>query len=142
MESMVLSIKQVEHLCELGLDLDSSSMCWVRFFDKKTDSEQKEVCMYSGWLLLPYDVLNMEGISISDDVFNHLEVVPTLTLQDILELLPKEICSEEITICHYCRYWGISYHGIYSTESENLLEAAYNMLCCCLENGDIKSKEE
>lgn len=116
MNKQVLSIEQMEHLQELGLDTSKAS-CYI------WESEGKEY-LYWG------KCEDANGI-------------PTFTLQDILELLPKEICSNEITIYNHrvYRWWCIYYFGIYSVENKSLIDAAYEMLCCCAENGDIKVNE-
>lgn len=114
MNGQVLSIEQMQHLKELGIDTSKAS-CYI------WEAEGKEY-LYWG------KCEDANGI-------------PTFTLPDILELLPKEICGNDITIYHHRNYWCIYYYGIYSVENKSLIDAAYEMLCCCLENGDIKVKE-
>lgn len=119
MNEQVLSISQMNHLQSLGLDTSKASMCWTTFNGDTILSIHDEYCYES----------------------SSLHPIPTFTLQDILKLLPKEIGSDEITIYHHRNYWCIYYFEIYSIENESLINAAYEMLCCCLENGDIKVKE-
>ena len=101
MNKEVLSISQMEHLQELGLDTSKAS-CYI------WEAEGKEY-LYWG------KCEDANGI-------------PTFTLPDILELLPKEICGNEITIYHHRNYWSIYYYGIYSVENKSLIDAAYEML--------------
>lgn len=121
MNKQVLSIEQMEHLKEIGLDSSKASMCWLTFNGQTTLSVHDESCYESA----------------------SLHPIPAFTLQDILELLPKEICGNEITIYNHrvYRWWCIYYLGIYSVENRSLIDAAYEMLCCCLENGDIKERK-
>lgn len=120
MSKKVLEGYQMFHLQELGLDTRKASMCWLTFNGQTTLSVHDESCYESA----------------------SLHPTPTFTLHDILELLPNEICSNDITIYHHRNYWCIYYYGIYSVENKSLIDAAYEMLCCCLENGDIKVKEK
>lgn len=119
MNGQVLSISQMEHLQELGLDTSKAS-CYI------WEAEGKEY-LYWG------KCEDANGI-------------PTFTLPDILELLPKEICGSDITIYHHrnywCIYWCIYYYGIYTVKNKSLIDAAYRMLCWCIENGYLKVKEE
>lgn len=62
----------------------------------------------------------------------------SFALQDLLELLPKKTCSEDLNICNNGRYWRIFYKGISSVENEDLLDAVYDMLCYFVEDGFIK----
>lgn len=155
MRQQVLSIEQMKHLQELGLDTSNASMLWqrkTRFFNGKAN--------VSGWVL----DLNIPIILID---YDEIELIPTFTLQDILELLPTNISSEEQT-------WPASLHIDYekyliaygNTDREDLeifhseqinhkdfdvsvdiphvgkatLNAAYEMLCWCIENGYVPTK--
>jgi hypothetical protein len=71
------------------------------------------------------------------------------TLQDILDKLPCFIGNQVLTIqkladsytCLYMEYYTRSMIKI--TESKELIDAAYEMLCWCIENGYVKvGKEE
>jgi len=70
-------------------------------------------------------------------------------LQDILDKLPCFIGNQVLTIqkladsytCLYMEYYTRSMINI--TESKELIDAAYDMLCWCIENGYVKvGKEE
>lgn len=69
-------------------------------------------------------------------------------MQDILDKLPTLIIisSDFYKICiePFCGYWDIYYYKSDATEliskkSENIIDAAYDMLCWCIENRYIKT---
>jgi hypothetical protein len=125
----VLSVEQMMHLKELGLDTSDGSMCleW-----NESDSD------------------NMVVTSPDADT-NYDYYHETYTLQDILSKLPRYIndfgvmykmCVEPL----FAGPWAISYQKSMSEPfivkvSGNLLDAAYKMLCWCIENRYIKTKE-
>lgn len=123
----VLSIEQILYLKELGLDTSDGSMC---FEWNQSDSD------------------NMVVTSLDADT-NYDHSRKTYTLQDILDKLPCFIGKEVLTIqkladsytCLYMEYYSRSIIKI--TESKGLIDAAYEMLCWCIENGYVKvGKEE
>lgn len=116
MKKKCLSISHMLYLHQLGLDIRKASMCWNTFNNDVVLSIHDESC---------YEC-------------SRLRPIPAFTLHDILELLPKQLCLEDLNICNNGRYWRVYYHGIYSVENEDLLEALYEMLCCLVENGDVK----
>lgn len=96
-------------------------------------------------------------LEIYEDVINQKrdsafwEIIPTYTLQDILDKLPRyinvfcityKLCVEPL----FAGPWAISYQKSMSEPfivkvSGNLLDEAYEMLCWCIENRYIKTKE-
>jgi len=132
----VLSIEQMKHLQELGLDTSDASMCWCRAISHKSVTWELEIYEY---------VINQKLDS------NFWETTPTYTLQDILDKLPTLIIisSDFYKICiePSCGYWDIYYYKSDATEliskkSENIIDVAYDMLCWCIENGYIKKEGE
>ena len=81
----VLSIEQMNHLQELGLDTSDASMCWCRAISYKSATWELEIYEY---------VINQKLDS------NFWETTPTYTLQDILDKLYRYM------ICTYLRKWG------------------------------------
>lgn len=127
----VLSVEQMKHLQELGLDTSDGSMCWCYALSYKNAKWELEI--YE-------DVIDQKRDS------NFWETLPTYTLQDILDKLPTLIIisSDFYKICiePSCGYWDIYYYKSDATEliskkSENIIDAAYEMLCWCVENGYI-----
>ena len=118
----VLSIEQILHLKELGLDTSDGSMC---FEWSESDSD------------------NMVVVSLDADT-NYDYCRTTYTLQDILDKLPCFIGKEVLTIQKLADSYTCLYVEPYKiTESKELIDAAYDMLCWCIENGYVKvGKEE
>ena len=117
-EEQVLSIEQMKHLKELGVDMSDASMCWVAGEDTYTDE--------GGWyltipnnFLLPYNI-------------------PTYTIGDLIEKLPIEINSHYRGIEILRNYVGAGYFidklCPFSFSDLSLLESLYNLLCWVAEN--------
>lgn len=119
----------MEHLQELGLDTSDGSMC---FEWNESDAD------------------NMVVTSPDADT-NYDYYHETYTLQDILDKLPRyinvfcityKLCVKPLFACP----WAISYQKSMSEPfivkvSGNLLDAANEMLCWCIENGYIKTNQ-
>lgn len=132
----VLSIEQMQHLQELGLELDYDTLYrYVKFED-------------SDWILKPFSDLNIIGIS--------FKYIPAYTLHDVLDKLPKEINSRTRRFwlridledeCLYYYYDNLSLVEIrkkvfgYNGMGE-LIDAAYEMLCWCIKNKHIKTNKK
>lgn len=137
MSKQVLSIDQMKHLKELGLNIERAS--FLVHIDPLRDKYSEDHIFNSSTAstLFEYDV----------------ETFPVLSLQDIISLLPKEL-----DIDAFCHKWFlmIDYQGLdisYSYMSESgalysinrisvkeisLIDAVCEMLCWCLENGYIE----
>lgn len=122
MKEQVLSIEQMKHLQELGVDTSKASCFW--YFDDREDY------LFWGQCTTPSGV-------------------PTLTLQDMLEMMPKsiedwfkdsgirkQIASFEMYIRD--NSWHICYtiydDEVYSNDDDDLLNCTYEMLCWLAEN--------
>lgn len=123
----------MKHLKELGLDTSDASMCWCYALSYKNAKWELEI--YE-------DVINQKR----DSAF--WEIIPTYTLQDIINKLPCFIGDEVLTIqkladsytCLYMNPYTRSFINI--TEGEELIDAVYDMLCWCIENGYVKVEEK
>lgn len=123
----VLSIEQMKQLQELGIDTSDASM----IFQRGSATRHK-------WVL---HVMGYADMSLREKEF-------TYTLQDILGKLPRYIndfgAKYKLHIeSTFAGPWCISYQiGICEPFvfklAENPLNAAYEMLCWCIENGYIK----
>ena len=130
MKKQALSIEQMNHLRELGLDTRDASFCW----SIRTGLPN---------LLIPYN----------DEVFERCAVtmtMPAYTLQDLLDKLPDGIDMEDYV---YWLYIDMSIGSIYyesydcgilkvihANDSKTLLDAAYELLVWCIEEGYVKTK--
>lgn len=129
----VLLVEQMTHLQELGLDTSDGSMCWCYALSYKNAKWELEI--YE-------DVIDQKRDS------NFWETLPTYTLQDILDKLPpviKKYYWLAIRVSAHKGMWYVEYNGRGCTlsyfYSENLIDAAYEMLCWCIENGYIKTNQ-
>lgn len=132
MSKRVLSIEQMRHLQELGVDTSKASMFYVPKLEPKNE----------------YCLLNVKPNPI-------IPYIPTFTLQDIIEMLPKEIgentgeylISTKLFIGQTdYNEWVFEYVGLTCIKKlftdKDIMEAAYQMLCWCIENGYIKKEDE
>lgn len=124
----VLDIEQMQHLCELSLDISKASMCWLKMNDVVRLSVHDEYCYES----------------------SSMEAMPAFTLQDILEMLPYKIVANYLhfgkksfsgDILFYIEYSNFGGCSIVDFKSENFIDSAYNMLCWCIENGYLEDKK-
>ena len=127
----VLDVHQMHHLQELGLDTNNASMCWI----KDTEGNQH---------LSVHDEYCYEA--------NFMNPVPSYTLQDVLDALPKDISKDgctwyaslyidfennRIVYGNTDRYGFEIYHEIII--EKDLIDAAYELLCWCIENKFVET---
>lgn len=126
----VLSIEQMKHLQELGLDTNDASMCWCCFLGNI--EEEWELEIYE-------NVLNQKR----DSTF--WETLPTYTLQDILDKLPESVQVYDLYIFKKVGLWWLKYVDVTNNgtvhleKMPRLIDAAYYMLCWCIGKGYIKT---
>lgn len=128
----VLSIDQMKHLRELGLDTSDASMYWARVsHGSRVDDKSK-----GKWFLSLQKEFQVCG-------FMSYESIPTYTLQDIIDKLPCFIDTYVFTLQKLASTYTCLYMEPYSRsilflkENKELIDAAYDMLCWCIENGYI-----
>lgn len=134
MSKQCLDVQQMQHLQELGLDTSNASMCWIK------DAEGNPL------------------LSVQDEYCNvasFMNPIPAYTLQDVLDILPTEIKPAErrfwlrIDLSDECLYYyyedyhlvehrkkTIGYNGV-----DELIDAAYSMLCWAIENGYVETNK-
>lgn len=141
----VLNIKQMQHLQELGLKLGETLLYWAR----EIATRPRAANYYGKWILI-------KGKGQASVGMTRWEYVPAYTLQDILGILPSEIKPNlrrfwlRIDLADECLYYYyddynlvehrkkvIGYDGV-----DGLIDAAYSMLCWCIENGYVKTENE
>lgn len=127
----ILSVEQMKHLQELGLDTSDGSMCWCYALSYKNAKWELEI--YE-------DVINQKR----DSAF--WEIIPTYTLQDIFDKLPCFIDTHVLTLQKLANSGTCLYMEPYSrsilnlTESKELINSAYKMLCWCIKNGYVEKE--
>lgn len=122
----ILDVQQMQHLQELGLELDYNTMLsWI------VDDRGKDK---------PLLCISSEAVDYVD--FCHY-CIPAYTLQDVLDALPKSLeigkSKYEISIYMIGGEWAVDYYSetdadIQSLECENLIDAVYSRLCWAIEN--------
>lgn len=128
----VLSVGQIKHLQKIGIELRNTSM--LLWYPQILDGIPNSVWDLSVW---------------SESLFSEDNVYPAYTLQDILDKLPCFIDNQVLTVQKLADSYTCLYMNPYTrsminiTESKEPIDAAYDMLCWCIENGYVKvGKEE
>ena len=124
-----LTIEQMKVLKEKGLDYSkAASLCLVNIF--YIDEYGDKVIIRKN-ALIDFD----EGGEIYP---NEIDVIqPTLTLEDILKILPLTIGKKGYARVIYPTLICYEYHDDFLKEidiNDNLIDAAYEMLLWCLDN--------
>lgn len=127
----VLSREQMARLRELGVDTSDASMCWVQFTN--SGMGEYDLDIYDGTL---YKTMKTPGNFVND-------IVPTYTIGDLIEKLPKNIDGSNLLI-EFCasdlgygdwdcgELYGINAQQKFNDKS--LKEALYDLLCWVAEN--------
>ena len=121
-EEQVLSIEQMKHLQELGVDTADASMCWVAGEDTFTGEEEWNLCIPNHFLL-PYNI-------------------PTYTTGNLIEKLPKTIGIYHLMIdwnlmqIEYTNWsWQESvFRECFTLNDKPLINTLYDCLCWVAEN--------
>ena len=123
-EEQVLSREQMAHLQELGVDTSDSSMMWYRCDDGNTER----------WYLQINNELSNSLARIMKGTVGCL--VPTYTIGDLVENLPKEVDDNRLEIYLSDKSIGYVHFGIcaYHEDYDNLMDGLYNLLCWLAEN--------
>ena len=120
-KEQVLSRKQMAHLVELGVDTSDASMCWIA--DGEGNSEEDWHVVIPNNFLMPY------------------KTIPTYTIGDLEEKLPKTLRSETLFSwlvlstdgCNdplYSAYYEFEYGDIVGKQTgDTSIEARYKLLC-------------
>ena len=112
-EEQVLSIEQMKHLQELGVDTSDASMCWVAGED--ADEVEWNLIIPNNFLL-PYNI-------------------PTYTIGDLIEKLPKHFYIKEAQISMVAINGSGAFQVWYdkvpkSSKSDGTIKnALYKLLC-------------
>lgn len=125
MNDQVLSVEQMQELIALGVDISKASCCWCKV---ATPNRIGYI-----WTILP------EHLNKCDE-----EHIPTFTLQNILEYLPKQIkvgktivCTPEFSLDSVGYYDYDSCFTLISFKEKTLLLSFFNLLKWCKQNKHI-----
>lgn len=113
----------MKHLHELGLDTSKASMQYIENNNGKQMCIPKEIASYI------------------KDVEDGYIICDALTLPDIIDLLPSTIegCELEIHKVSVCYFDYESSRLLIYKVNQSLIDAAYEMLCWCIEKGYIST---
>ena len=134
MKTQVLNVEQMQYLQELGVNINAAKMSWYATYESEPN-----------W----YNTLRER-----DNIFdNNCPHIPTFTLQDMLEMLPRIIYYDGDAY-HFEMYKGTHYTICYGLVDDNnnltyhvivtkpdLLTCAYETLCWLAENNYIGGKK-
>lgn len=123
----------MQHLKELGMELKDTMLYWIVY---KVGNEKNFV------------TTRENAMEVIDESCGML---PAYTLQDVLDLLPKQI-GVEYNIYDLCIFpESISYTQFIGGEindnlfevpiNESLIDAAYSILCWAIENGYVETNK-
>ena len=137
MKDQVLSIKQMQHLKELGIDASKAKLYWAKQVNsaKCNDSIDGK----------PFISLCKSQMTYG---FVRFEVTPTFTLQDMIELMPNNVKCEGKSYYLSIDKKFIGYIDDMDVEDcvlesdGNILENAYNVLVWLAENKYINKDEK
>lgn len=140
----ILDVHQMHHLQELGLELKETILYWARC----VDNNPRAATHYGKWVLIKGNNAQTVGLM-------HWEFIPAYTLQDVLDALSAEINSGtrrfwlRIDFYDECLYYYyddykfvehrkkvIGYDGM-----DGLIDAAYELLCWCIENKFVETNK-
>lgn len=123
-KEQVLSIEQVRELQELGFDVKKyASMCWIAY----TSDEEPYEKEYSLSIL---DEFCYESAS--------LEPIPTMTIGDIIDILPTEIDEYVLNMNRrYVSYDSRTTNLFYAYRSR-LIDNLFDCLVWCIKHKYIK----
>lgn len=136
MTEQVLTIEEMRHLQELGLQLKETMLYWAK----------PKIATDATW------VLNIGNVRFGT-YWETWEYIPAYTLQDILDALPKSIDGDNRTwLLETGVYadelrWFASYSNFQRLSvlrldlGDELIDAAYGLLCWTVENGYIETNK-
>lgn len=113
----VLSREQMAHLQELGVDTSDASMAWMSNSDNPKADD---------WT-----------IEIPNEFLEHYYQVPTYTIGDLIEKLPKNIDKKTFTMSYLIAPsvgYSLSKHVMIPSQQNGLVDALYSLLCWVAEN--------
>ena len=132
MEKIALDNKQMDRLKELGIDVSKASMCYKKIVDDPFGNTTEK------WKLCVND----------DDTQWGQYKKPAFNYQDVLYALPNSIFNKDDGKRYYLCIYGLMRIEYYrqcdnsrlatiGNSYSKALDAAYDLLCWCAENGHL-----
>lgn len=136
MKEQVLSIKQMQELIALGVDTSKASMCW---FPMTLSDENNQPVTKSYFLGIHH-----KGCNLYWNTNDGRETVPTFTLQDILEIIKKNVLEKDLSLDLELNLINNQFqltkevdYRLYTSDGKTLLQSAFQMLKWCKQNNYI-----
>ena len=123
-KEQVLSLEQIKELRELGFNINKYASVEIN-----TNTNMKQYVVSSSFVQL-YSKFG------DDDV---IERYSTLTIGDIIEILPKEIEENVLNIFAFGETWSVGWEGINYCGSNTLIDALFEILKWCIDEKHIKT---
>ncbi|MCI6830278.1 MAG: hypothetical protein MR924_13665 [Prevotella sp.] len=123
-EEQVLSIEQMKHLQELGVDTSDASMAYYNISKEYEPDE---------WILGIANTVITNYILYSG--FSGIQ--PAYTIGDLIEKLPKNIDKKRFTMSYLIAPsvgYSLSKHVMIPSQQNGLVDALYSLLCWVAEN--------
>ena len=123
-EEQVLSIEQMKHLQELGVDTSDASMAYYNISKEYEPDE---------WILGIANTVITNYILYSGFV----GIQPAYTIGDLIEKLPKNIDKKTFTMSYLIAPsvgYSLSKHVMIPSQQNGLVDALYSLLCWVAEN--------
>jgi len=135
LNKQVLSIEQVQELIELGFDVEKYAS--MAYFEQSPFIPIKQPKKYELEILTDSLIGNRGS----------LEVIPTLTIGDIIDILPKKIKKDDLTYIFHIEYSHNSISIYYDVErgigtyffikTNELIYGLFETLKWCIKNKHI-----
>lgn len=150
MNKQVLSIEQMQHLKELGVDTSKASMVLIyedgAGYLLDWDDVIEELCHPEPMKMFK----TLHDAETDNYDHSYRKYCGVFTLQDILDLLPVEIEKEnrnyQLEVFRNPQRYFVSYYWLdnllISLNEVEFIDAAYEMLCWCVENGYVETNKE
>lgn len=145
----VLSIEQMNHLRELGLDTSDASMVLIATDDDgcTLDWQDAEKAIKHHWHSVYFSLYDAQMGSYDH---SYKKSYGVFTLQDILDKLPHYLNPfppKQILFAWMIERDTIAYRNVEDIDDclkhftdDLLIDAAYEMLCWCIENGYVEKE--
>lgn len=145
MNEQVLTIEQMQYLKDLGVDTSKGSMYWHKTTNTSTGKVEND------WYVDINPTVDLPQLTL---ISRKLETVQTFTLQNVIDLLPKQICPnvtyslfvdyQEMRVAYcFADKYGMSWlEPTFSFLYQPLLTAAYKMLVWCIKNNYVTTNNE
>ena len=122
--SQFISIEQMKHLVDLGLDVSDAEFMWFWYYGQEDEMEIQEAGMFGPECcgVMTYSLSDLlRKLVVSKDSYHHLKVNITPFRDGYISELIEDVGGYE-----KCLFT--------SSESNTIINSVYELLCWCIEN--------